>query len=86
VQIGAGTTVAEHVVIRGRTRIGTGNRIWQFNSIGEGPQDKRRRQACELVIGDDNTIRDSARSIPAPSGRGTNRWQPNWIMAYVRCP
>ena len=39
VAIGPGTTVAEHVVVRGRTRIGANNRIFQFNSIGDGPQD-----------------------------------------------
>ena len=43
VEIGPGTTVAEHVVVRGRTRIGANNRIFQFNSIGDAPQDKNMR-------------------------------------------
>ena len=41
VSIGAGTTVGAHCVIDGRTTIGADNRIFQFNSIGAIPQDKK---------------------------------------------
>jgi len=41
VRIGAGTTVASHCVIEGHTRIGRDNRIFQFNSLGAVPQDKK---------------------------------------------
>jgi UDP-N-acetylglucosamine acyltransferase len=59
VEIGPGTTIAEHVVVRGRTRIGADNRIFQFNSIGDAPQDKKYAgEPTELVIGDGNTIRE----------------------------
>jgi len=41
VEIGDNTVIGPHVVISGRTRIGRDNRIFQFNSLGEVPQDKK---------------------------------------------
>jgi UDP-N-acetylglucosamine acyltransferase len=59
VKIGAGTTVAPHVVIEGHTTIGRDNRIFQFASIGAANQDKKYKgEPTELVIGDRNTIRE----------------------------
>jgi UDP-N-acetylglucosamine acyltransferase len=59
VEIGAGTTVASHVVINGPTKIGKDNRIFQFASVGEKPQDlKFDDNPTELVVGDRNTIRE----------------------------
>jgi UDP-N-acetylglucosamine acyltransferase len=59
VEIGAGTTVGPHVVIRGPTRIGRENRIFQFSSIGEAPQDKKYQgENTRLEIGDRNVIRE----------------------------
>jgi len=59
VEIGAGTTVASHVVINGPSRIGRDNRIFQFASVGEKPQDlKFNDDPTELVVGDRNTIRE----------------------------
>jgi UDP-N-acetylglucosamine acyltransferase len=86
VDIGAGTTVAEHVIIRGRTRIGANNRIFQFNSIGEVPQDKKYAgESTELVIGDGNTIREFCTlNTGTAQDRGvTTIGDRNWIMAYV---
>jgi UDP-N-acetylglucosamine acyltransferase len=86
VEIGAGTTVGEHVIIRGRTRIGRGNRIFQFNSIGEVPQDKKYSgEPTALVIGDGNTIREFCTlNIGTAQDRGvTTIGDNNWIMAYV---
>ena len=39
VRIGAGTWIGSHAVINGLTTIGAGNRIFQFASIGDAPQD-----------------------------------------------
>ena len=40
-------------MIEGRTTIGKGNRIWQFNSIGSAPQDKKYRgEPTRLEIGE----------------------------------
>ena len=86
VEIGAGTTVAEHVIVRGRTRIGANNRIFQFNSIGEVPQDKKYAgESTALVIGDGNTIREFCTlNTGTAQDRGvTTIGDNNWIMAYV---
>ena len=86
VEIGPGTTVAEHVVIRGRTKIGARNRIFQFNSIGEEPQDKKYAgEPTALVIGDGNTIREFCTlNTGTAQDRGvTTIGDNNWIMAYV---
>jgi UDP-N-acetylglucosamine acyltransferase len=86
VEIGAGTTVGPHAVIHGHTRIGQRNRIFQFVSLGEVPQDKKYAgEPTELIIGDDNVIRefctfnlgtvqDIAKTVIGDR---------NWIMAYV---
>ena len=60
VEIGPGTIVAPHVVINGPTRIGAGNRIFQFASIGDAPQDKKYQgEPTRLEIGDRNVFRES---------------------------
>ena len=59
VQIGKGTEIGPHVVIRGPCRIGRDNRIFQFASIGEDPQDKKYAgEETRLEIGDRNKIRE----------------------------
>src|SRR5207237_7534124 len=59
VRIGAGTIVGPHVVITGRTTIGARNRIFQFASVGEIPQDRKYGgEPTTLTIGDDNVIRE----------------------------
>lgn len=86
VRIGAGTTVGAHCVIEGRTTIGRDNRIFQFNSLGAIPQDKKYAgEPCELVIGDRNTIREFCTfNIGTPGDAGVTRvGDDNWIMAYV---
>ena len=40
VTVGAGSRIGPHVVITGRTSIGARNRIFQFASVGEIPQDR----------------------------------------------
>lgn len=59
VQIDCGTVIAPHVVIKGPAYIGKNNRIYQFSSIGEDPQDKKYGgEKTSLEIGDGNTIRE----------------------------
>ena len=59
VEIGAGTVIGPHVVIRGPTSIGRENRIFQFASVGEDPQDKKYQgEITRLEIGDRNVIRE----------------------------
>lgn len=59
VTIGAGTVIGPHAVINGPTKIGLRNRIFQFASIGDAPQDKKYRgEPTRLEIGDDNVFRE----------------------------
>ncbi len=86
VKVGAGTTIGAHCVIEGHTMIGADNRIFQFNSLGAIPQDKKYAgEPCELVIGDRNTIREFCTfNIGSPGDIGVTRvGDDNWIMAYV---
>ena len=86
VVLGAGTVVGPHVVITGRTTIGARNRIFQFASIGEIPQDmKYGGEPTTTVIGDDNVIREYV-SIHAGTvqDRGTTTiGNSNLLLAYV---
>ena len=86
VEIGAGCEIASHVVINGPTRLGRNNRIFQFASIGEEPQDKKfHGEETWLEIGDDNLIRESVTiNRGTEQGGGVTRiGHRNWIMAYV---
>lgn len=86
VRIGAGTVIGAHCVIEGHTTIGANNRIFQFNSIGAIPQDKKYAgEPTELVIGDDNTIREFCTfNLGVPGAGGITRvGSHNWIMAYT---
>ena len=86
VVLGPGTVVGPHVVITGRTTIGARNRIFQFASIGEIPQDmKYGGEPTTTAIGDDNVIREYV-SIHAGTvqDRGTTTiGNSNLLLAYV---
>ena len=59
VMIGAGTWIGPHAVINGPTRIGTDNKIFQFASLGDEPQDKKYKgEPTRLEIGDRNVFRE----------------------------
>jgi UDP-N-acetylglucosamine acyltransferase len=59
VTIGAGTVVGPHVVVTGRTTVGERNRIFQFASIGDIPQDRKYGgEPTTTTIGDDNVFRE----------------------------
>lgn len=86
VEIGEGSIIESHVVIKGPTRIGKNNRIFQFSSVGEECQDKKYQgEQTELVIGDNNTIRESCtihRGTTQDKGI-TSIGSNNLLMAYV---
>lgn len=86
VEIGEGTSIAEHVVVEGPTRIGKNNRFFPFSSIGAAPQDKKYAgEPTTLEIGDGNTIREFCtfnRGTSQDAG-ATRLGNDNWIMAYV---
>ena len=86
VEVGEGTWIGPHVVVNGPSRIGRDNRIYQFASVGEQPQDKKYAgEATTLELGDRNTIREGATlSRGTVQGLGTTRiGDDNWIMAYA---
>lgn len=86
VVIGDGTTVGAHTVINGHTLIGRDNHIFQFNSLGEIPQDKKYAgEPTRLEIGDRNTIREFCTfNLGTAQDVGVTRiGNDNWIMAYV---
>jgi UDP-N-acetylglucosamine acyltransferase len=86
VRIAAGTMVGAHCVIEGHTTIGRDNQIFQFNSLGAIPQDKKYAgEPCRLIIGNRNTVREFCTfNIGSPGGSGvTQIGDDNWIMAYV---
>ncbi len=59
VEIGPGSVIASHVVLKGPTRIGCNNRIFQFSSVGEDTPDlKYQGEDTRLEIGDHNVIRE----------------------------
>ena len=86
VEIDEGSKIESHVVIKGPTKIGARNHIYQFSTLGEGTPDlKYRDEPTELFIGDDNVIRENVtihrgtvqdRSLTSVGHR-------NLIMAYV---
>lgn len=86
VVIGPGTSVASHVVLKGPTRIGANNKIYQFSTLGEDTPDlKYNGEPTRLVIGDNNIIREG---VTIHRGTVQDRSETtigdnNLIMAYV---
>ncbi len=86
VHIADGCWIGPHVVIRGPTTIGRDNRIFQFCSIGDEPQDKKfAHEQTRLEIGDRNVFREHCTVNRGTSqGGGVTRiGNDNWIMVGV---
>jgi UDP-N-acetylglucosamine acyltransferase len=85
VVIGARTWVGPHAVINGPTRIGADNKIFQFASLGDAPQDKKYNgEPTRLEIGDRNVFRESVtvnRGTAHDKGV-THIGNDNLLMAY----
>lgn len=85
VEIGEGTWIGPHVVIQGPTVIGKHNKIFQFASVGDEPQDVTYQgEATRLEIGDHNVIREFCMiSRGTVKGGGLTRLgNHNFLMAY----
>lgn len=86
VVIGEGSTIASHVVLKGPTRIGKHNHIYQFSTVGEDTPDlKYQGEPTRLVIGDHNIIREG---VTIHRGTVQDRSETtigdhNLLMAYV---
>ena len=85
VRIDAGTKIQSHAVVDGRTTMGRGNVVFPFATVGTIPQDlKYRGEPSELIIGDNNTIREFASLNPGTVGGGmiTRVGSQNLLMMY----
>lgn len=85
VEIGEGTWIGPHVVIEGPTKIGRNNKIYQFTSIGDAPQDTTYNdEPTRLEIGDENIIREYCMiSRGTIKGGGVTKiGNKNFLMAY----
>jgi len=86
VKIGAGTSIGAHCVIEGRTAIGNNNQIFQFNSLGAIPQDKKYNgEPTRLEIGDRNIFREYCTvNRGTVTGNGVTRLgDDNMLLAYT---
>ena len=71
VEIKSNTIIHSHVNISGKTIIGKENKIYPFSSIGNHPQDlKYNNEETDLVVGDNNTIREHVTINPGTIGGG----------------
>lgn len=86
VTIGSGTTIASHCVIEGKTTIGKNNQIFSHAALGTIPQDlKFHGEDVELIIGDNNKIREFTLFNPGTQGGGavTKIGNGNLFMGYT---
>lgn len=86
VEIGENTWIGPHVVIEGPTTIGKNNKIFQFASVGDEPQDiTYKGEPTRLEIGDNNVIREYCMiSRGTVKGGGlTKVGDNNFLMAYT---
>lgn len=85
VTIGKNTWIGPQVVIQGPTVIGENNKIYQFSSIGNDPQDLTyKEESTQLVIGDNNIFREYCMiSRGTIKGGGITRiGNNNFLMCY----
>ncbi|HSY45015.1 MAG TPA: acyl-ACP--UDP-N-acetylglucosamine O-acyltransferase [Steroidobacteraceae bacterium] len=85
VRIGPRSVIGPHAVINGPTTLGADNRVFQFASIGDAPQDKKYRgEPTLLEIGDRNVFRECCTINRGTAGdKGVTRiGDDNLFMAY----
>lgn len=86
VVVGDDCEIGAHVVLRGPTVLGRGNKIFQYSTVGEGsPAFAYKGEPTTLTIGDDNVIREG---VTIHRGLATDRSRTvigssNLLMAYV---
>jgi len=86
VTIGPRTTIAAHAVVNGPTRLGADNKVFQFASLGDAPQDKKYKgEPTQLVVGDRNTFREYCTvNRGTVTGHGVTRLgNDNYLLAYT---
>ncbi len=86
VTIGAGTVIGPHAVVNGPASLGRDNRVFQFASLGDAPQDKKYRgEPTRLEVGDRNTFREYCTvNRGTVTGHGVTRvGSDNLLLAYT---
>ena len=86
VKIGDGNIIGSHTVIEGKTTIGNNNKIYSHVALGTDPQDlKFEGEDVELIIGNNNKIREFTLFNPGTKGGGsiTKIGDNNLFMGYV---
>ena len=69
VELSDGVELKSHVVVEGRTKIGSGTIVFPFASIGHPPQDlKYEGENSEVIIGSNNVIREYVTIQPGTAG------------------
>ncbi|MEA1917478.1 MAG: acyl-ACP--UDP-N-acetylglucosamine O-acyltransferase [Campylobacterota bacterium] len=84
--IGDGTIIDHNACIYGKTTIGKNNHIFSHAVVGSIPQDlKFNGEDVELIIGDNNTIREFTLLNPGTEGGGSKTviGSHNLLMGYV---
>tara|TARA_B110000914_G_scaffold191630_1_gene178276 strand:- start:278 stop:1057 length:780 start_codon:yes stop_codon:yes gene_type:complete len=72
VQLGENVELISNVHLEGNTKIGNGNKIFPFVSIGTQPQDlKYKNEKNSIDIGDNNTFREYVTINPGTESGGT---------------
>ena len=85
VEIGSGTRIESHVILKGPMKLGQRNHIFQFSTLGDGSPDKKyKNEPTTLVIGNENIIREG---VTIHRGTVQDRGETligdrNLIMAY----
>lgn len=86
VKIGRGTKIRSHVVLEGNTTLGKENIVFQFATVGSVPQDlKYQGENSQLLIGDQNTIREYASLNPGTTGGGMVTRVGNGNLLMMQC-
>ncbi|MGI9434483.1 MAG: acyl-ACP--UDP-N-acetylglucosamine O-acyltransferase [Geminicoccaceae bacterium] len=71
VRIGRGCRLESHVVVQGDTALGANCRVFPYACIGHRPQDlKYRGESSQLIIGDNNQIREHVTIHPGTAHGG----------------
>ena len=86
VRIGEGSQIGAHCVIEGHTTLGMRNHIHNYAALGAAPQDKKYAgEPTQLIMGDDNTVREFCTFNAGTVGGGgvTRIGNDNLFMAYV---
>lgn len=86
VTLGPGCVIGPHAVVNGPTTLGAGNRVFQFASLGDAPQDKKYRgEPTRLEVGDRNTFREYCTvNRGTVTGHGVTRiGSDNLLLAYT---